>query len=485
MATLDSDERQEELEALAAIFQELNFDPSDSWVASLDIEVAPSEPVTVVADDTPTSAINGEAPDVDLLRKRPQKLSYLPSVRIKITLPEKYPANEPPRFEISTTPAWIPSSTIQELEEKGRELWESYGHVTIAYDYISSIQEASQDVFGLGPTITIPRDMLTALVDYDRDAKRKVFERGTYDCGVCLDPKSGRDCFQLSCGDVFCRSCLQDFYTSAIKEGDVATVQCLAPDCKADVSSTVKRRQRTLRPLKPSELLRIPLEVDVVKRYVEIKRKKKIESDKNTIYCPREWCQGFVRSDKYPPINDLDDIIAYDNMDSDHEESESGDENQEKTTEDKAVSDRRLCICEKCKFAFCRTCLRGWHGSYVNCRPRDSSELTEEEKQSYEFIARNTSQCPSCAAPTQKTHGCNHMTCSVCRSHFCYLCQAYLDSSNPYQHFNVPGTPCYERLWEGEAGDEDLAQGNVHFEGARGWELAIAAAEEAEINEAA
>ena len=79
--------------------------------------------------------------------------------------------------------------------------------------------------------------------------------------------------------------------------------------------------------------------------------------------------------------------------------------------------------------------------------------------------------------------GCNHMRCFQCGSHFCYLCGAWLDADNPYQHFNKQGTECFMKLWELEEGDEGDGEGR--FEGARRWEAeARAIAEQADREEA-
>jgi E3 ubiquitin-protein ligase RNF14 len=57
----------------------------------------------------------------------------------------------------------------------------------------------------------------------------------------------------------------------------------------------------------------------------------------------------------------------------------------------------------------------------------------------------------------------------------------WLDPQNPYQHFNAPGKPCYQRLWELEEGDN--ADGNVQFVGGvRGWEAEAIAAAAAEAD---
>ncbi|KAK1050664.1 hypothetical protein LTR33_014664, partial [Friedmanniomyces endolithicus] len=85
-----------------------------------------------------------------------------------------------------------------------------------------------------------------------------------------------------------------------------------------------------------------------------------------------------------------------------------------------------------------------------------------------------------------KTMGCNHMKCFQCNTHFCYLCGAWLDGDNPYIHFNKQGSPCFQRLWELEEGDEGQVPGDQRgFAGARGWEqLALEVAREADVREA-
>ena len=55
----------------------------------------------------------------------------------------------------------------------------------------------------------------------------------------------------------------------------------------------------------------------------------------------------------------------------------------------------------------------------------------------------------------QKTEGCNKMTCTKCRSYFCWLCNTLLSRSTPYSHFSIRGSPCFERLFEGVEADQD------------------------------
>lgn len=114
----------------------------------------------------------------------------------------------------------------------------------------------------------------------------------------------------LDCGHVFCKECLQDFYSSAITEGELASVRCLEPGCAkeretAQAAGTQKRKEQKTH-LSPSELLQIGLDSEMVKRYVSLKYKNWLDSDKNIVYCPRETCQGPARTKKHKKPKDFE-----------------------------------------------------------------------------------------------------------------------------------------------------------------------------------
>ncbi|KAE9985417.1 hypothetical protein EG327_004710 [Venturia inaequalis] len=450
MADEAEDEREEELSTISAIFPELIVDPANPFSASLEIPVAPADPVKVrfppPVDESvnilPPGADDGAGlgiPDVHLL-------NFLPSIQLQLELPKGYPENEPPIVKLTTSLGWLPATTLEQLQEQAAVLWDEYGHLQVVFAYIDFIQQAAENGFDIEDgTLDIDQDLKIPLLDFDIKTKRQKFEQETFDCGICLEPKKGSSCYRLKkCCHVFCVDCLQDFYVNAITEGDVANVKCLAPDCGVERDNNTKRAKKAARTLSPNELLQIPIERSLVQRYVDLKRKKKLESSKDTVYCPRQWCQGPASVKRRVKK----DLSRFDDEESADEAEVPSIDDEKKKAEDKAVAiNDRLRICEDCDYAFCRVCLTGFlrlHSiTYFALSDMFFTESKDAWLQPYELLP-----------------------------------VAWLDPQNPYKHFNDKKIGCYQRLWELEEGDD--GNGNVRFEGARGWEAAAAAADEAD-----
>ena len=501
------DERDEELSSLAAIFPELVIHHEDAFCASLEVAVTPANRLLIrfIPSEVPKNdghsyaqaARNGAAHI-----ERDVELSHLPPLTLQMALPDSYPAYGPPKVLLSTKHDWLPRASIAELEQEASTMWNDYGQCQVLFAYIDYLQQAAERGFDLDQTadgcLVLSTSLQEDLTTFDAETKQANFNAGTYGCSICLEPKKGSSCYQLQkCGHVFCQHCLRDFYDNAISEGDVAGIKCLSPDCGKDAAAAngTKRKRKRDHTLHPRELLAMGIEEDMVRRYVEMKRKKKLEADKSTVYCPRTWCQGPAKSSQYPTIPADLSTYAATECSSDEEIDSEGTPAKQDSPRSPNVKNNtvppdpsdRLAICERCSLAFCKVCFMGWHGPFARCYPRDPGELSAEEKASYDYIRTRTSPCPSCTSPTQKTMGCNHMKCFQCNTHFCYLCGSWLDGDNPYQHFNKSGTQCYQRLWELEEGDEGQDPGDGRgFAGGRGWEqVAIEAAREAETEETA
>ncbi|MCJ1248272.1 translation termination inhibitor protein itt1 [Trapelia coarctata] len=480
MADLESteDDRAVELSTLAAIFPELTLEPSNPFSASIELPVSPATPLAVIfasnaevaiqtglptppssdgtkEDEVRAEGLGREAANIRLI-------SHLPPLMLRVTLPTAYPSEAAPIIHLESQSSWLPDLKVEELRSAGGVLWEEIGRDQVVFTYIDHLQQAAEDGFGLNsgpnPTLELSLDLEIPLLDYDLKARRAKFEQETFECGVCLEPKKGAACHRLLlCSHVFCIACLQDFYNACITEGDVANVKCLALNCGKETNTVAhdaarprKRKRKVDRTLDPSELLQIPLEQETVQRYVKLKRKNLLESDRTTVYCPRQWCQGAARSKKHPKPGDTK---VEETSDSEHEKDQPPAYDPNSGEDKLPPPSERLAICEDCSFAFCKVCKASWHGEFAVCFPRRQHELTAEEKASLEYLRKYSTACPTCDARCQKTMGCNHMICFKCNSHFCYLCSAWLAADNPYKHFNTLWTPCYMRLWELEEGD--------------------------------
>ena len=75
--------------------------------------------------------------------------------------------------------------------------------------------------------------------------------------------------------------------------------------------------------------------------------------------------------------------------------------------------------------------------AYLLCSCTDQPRTLKE-------IARESQTCPNCKVRVQRSAGCNHMTCTQCRSHFCYRCGASLSPEDPYAHFRMGGCTTFD-----------------------------------------
>lgn len=193
------DERQEELDCIAAIFPEILVDPKNPFSVSMEIPVHPTSPVKVLFPASsdglvPTPPLSthsgqeGKTAMVPANAVESQNLSYLPSLQLRITLPEEYPEKKAPVFELSATPAWLSRKHLDELQGKGEEMWEEAGRSSVVYGYIDFLQQEAEHAFGFaeGGNLEVPQDFKISLLDYDIKATQAAFEKETFDCGVCL-----------------------------------------------------------------------------------------------------------------------------------------------------------------------------------------------------------------------------------------------------------------------------------------------------------
>lgn len=69
--------------------------------------------------------------------------------------------------------------------------------------------------------------------------------------------------------------------------------------------------------------------------------------------------------------------------------------------------------CSGCEGVFCTSCGDA-HDDGVPCTADEQLKAAMEEM--------GFRECPGCHTPMGKSGGCNHMECSVCHAHFCWIC---------------------------------------------------------------
>ena len=112
----------------------------------------------------------------------------MPPLQLRMHLPRSYPDMQPPDLELVSH--WIPAATLKKLEKEGNTLWEELGHSQVLFAYIDHLGAAAENAFGLLSSktepMTVAPELRIGLLDHDLKAKQAVFDKATFECGVCL-----------------------------------------------------------------------------------------------------------------------------------------------------------------------------------------------------------------------------------------------------------------------------------------------------------
>ncbi|KAJ7655058.1 hypothetical protein DFH06DRAFT_1201477 [Mycena polygramma] len=426
-----------ELEILESIFPDfISTDQTNDSYIKLEIPVQlgePSRTVVVRPEDVESDALT-------------LSLTALPPLLLNIVLSATYPSQEPP--DVSIRCSWLPSHLIRRLHDLLRDMWHPGDEVL--YDWVEFIRGGE---FLQSLEISLPSGVLEIrhptpqrlgplFTSYDDSAKSAAFSQTSYSCAVCLTSVKGAKCLQLACGHVFCGSCLSEYWSYSIAEGSVEKLGCPDPEC-------VKIGRES----GEEELARVVSEQEI-QRWRWLKEKIMFEKDPSLVHCPMKYCQTPVPR----PLESQTDG--------------GGD---------------RLRICPACTFSFCGFCKRTWHGAVQDCpisqaesvvleylafeensKERKLMELRfgktilrklvakyQEEQLNKKWLTESTMACPGCSLNIEKSLGCNHMTCSRCKIHFCYRCGVKLTPSDPYGHFSDRHSGCYQKLFDFESEDRE------------------------------
>ncbi|KXN83641.1 E3 ubiquitin-protein ligase itt1 [Leucoagaricus sp. SymC.cos] len=281
-------------------------------------------------------------------------ISCFPPITVTVSLPPEYPEQKSASIEhITAKAAWLPALNSEQLEAHLIGLWQPGSQVL--YEWLECIccgrflaelgLLSSDNVLRLQHAS--PRILSLQLAIHAQQVRAQQFSQATYDCSICLTSRKGSLCIQLSgCNHIFCRACLNDFWASAITDGNLSRVGCAEVECvkaKREAKVDDVRAVFNVSPHHTSPPADKPIEVEDGGRWfvkwMRMREQRDLARDRHVAYCP--VCQEGVRR---PP-----------------------------EAEDEASGWSRYRICPACKFSFCKVCRKTWHG------PQNVCQLTEEQ----------------------------------------------------------------------------------------------------------
>ncbi|KAI0054202.1 hypothetical protein BV25DRAFT_1220218 [Artomyces pyxidatus] len=77
--------------------------------------------------------------------------------------------------------------------------------------------------------------------------------------------------------------------------------------------------------------------------------------------------------------------------------------------------------CSGCLADVCPACHVAAHPGLTCAERREESDPAERAYRSWKR-ENEVKPCPRCGVDIQKSSGCNHMTCAVCKTHMCWVC---------------------------------------------------------------
>nr|XP_022344536.1 ATP-dependent RNA helicase DEAH12, chloroplastic-like [Crassostrea virginica] len=96
-------------------------------------------------------------------------------------------------------------------------------------------------------------------------------------------------------------------------------------------------------------------------------------------------------------------------------------------------------VCSLCLTVLCKRCHVNYHTG-LSCAMYQKRKQIDENDGLQEWLLRdqlNRDLCPKCYIGIEKHGGCQHMICTKCKSHICWICKAFFDTSPEcYNHMH-------------------------------------------------
>ncbi|KAK2079017.1 hypothetical protein QBZ16_002707 [Prototheca wickerhamii] len=394
------------LEQLAA----LDAPPGPRWTLSCWIVLEPDVPeagVRVRGPSDESASGDNDAPAV----------AGLPPIALRAWLPESYPGASPASLSVEAD--WLSEEQAAALEAQLDENRAAAGLEGLPelWAQAEALRERALDCNP--PPLRLSSDAALRLAEHA--------------CGVCLEAAPGSRCVRLGCGHVYCADCLRAQAAVGVSSGDLDSLRCPEPGCRAPYEAPV---------------LRGLLDAEAFARWDALALERALAGMADAARCPR--CAAVC------------------------------------------VEDEDACArCARCLFVFCALCGEGWHPGRAcvsaaarlealrlraaggGAAARAALLRAEQDAASLAAIARargaaraaarrtrgfawrgpqprrpaelgprphhrppprrrlragqrGVAGCPSCGQLLEREAGNNHARCWACGAGFCFLCRALL-----------------------------------------------------------
>lgn len=225
------------------------------------------------------------------------------------------------------------------------------------------------------------------------------------DCVICWTPADNP--IQTTCKHLYCTGCFEDLCFAAVNSGPSIRCQGDAGNCSEVLLLT--ELQAHLSSAALEDILEAAFTTHVTRHPSDFQ------------YCPTPDCGQIYRAAR--PAG-----------------------NNGRTAE---TSEFPMFKCPSCLVAVCTACNVS-HDGLTCAEHRDHLSGGYKALQAAKKKL-GIKDCPNCSTMIEKTFGCNHMTCSACGTHICWVClQTFPDGKQVYDHMRHKhggiGVPEYRDL---------------------------------------
>ena len=216
----------------------------------------------------------------------------------------------------------------------------------------------------------LEHDRATTLHEYGIVVESEVQHPLVASCGICFDETVSYSACPQEHG--FCRRCWHEYFNvtcqDALQQG--INLTCPVPDCQVCVSPIL------MRSIDPEFAVR--WETSVFEKF--------LAANESLSACRKENCSGVAMLLSGDPA--------------------------------------RCVTCFVCQTAYCFQCgSERHHPASCGAYRKWTQQIVND---SSFWVRMNSKPCPRCSVPIEKNTGCNHMICTQCSAHFCWLCLAEL-----------------------------------------------------------